>query len=231
MKPGLWRMALVSSLCLLGLGVAACTTADKVPNLTPFNDSAALSDCQDRSLGDRLQLHHQALFEESGGNQLFFQSITLIGAGGQQVRSVVLSPEAVVLFDGEVSKESRQVYKALGPFAEPSLTKTLLDDVALVYLPPQAVVAVGKNSDGCRVCRYRLESQTTEDFLVCPQLAPVLRQYDDHGHLLREVRFSTENAQIPGESDVGVPRAFTLQAFGHIRYNIKFDLIDVQCLP
>jgi hypothetical protein len=215
---------------LLTMALAACAMHDKMPVLTPVDGTADASLCRDYLSSEHLQLHHQAQFSNSAGGSLFFQSVTVVSEGAQRVRSAILSPEAMVLFDGEVTQDDRHVFRALGPFSNPDLSRWLIGDVALVYLAPKQWVAKGLGRDGCRICRYRMQNEATLDVQRCASGPKTLRQYDRQGKLVREVQFSAETSSTP-DGRTAVPRSFTLQAFGEERYRIEFELISVKRLP
>mgnify|MGYP001817288658 FL=1 len=223
-------IARLSAAVLLALTLAACARHAKMPALTAVAGTAGASLCRDYRTSDHLQLLHQGHFSNGAGGSLFFQSVPVVSEGAQRVRSALLSPEAMVLFDGEVAQDDRYVVRALGPFSNPELARRLLDDVALVYLPPKEWVAQGRTKDGNRVCRYRMQNGTTLDVQHRPGGPKTLRQYDNQGELKRWVQFSPETGSTP-DGSTAVPRSFTLQAFGKDRYRLKFELISVKRLP
>lgn len=208
------------------LAAAGCAGSGEMPRLKPVSSAAAAS-CRHSPPPSGLQLLHQAQFSDAQGGTHFFQSVTLIGDGAQRVRSVILSPEAMVLFDGVVTATGSKVIRALGPFANPQLSRRLLNDVGLVYLAPGPLIAGGETDDGCRVCRYCHYQDTIVDRLRCPDDERTLQQYDAKGHLVRLVKFGADVVTTPDHRD-RAPAAFELQAFGQIAYQIKFKLIDLQ---
>ena len=55
----------------------------------------------------------------------------------RRLQSLLLTPEGFILFDAELSEDGIAVRKAVAPFDSPAFARGLMEDVALLFLPPQ----------------------------------------------------------------------------------------------
>ncbi len=71
----------------------------------------------------------------------------------RRLQSLLLTPEGVILFDAELSEGRIAVRKAVAPFDSPAFARGLMEDVSLLFLPPQVKpIAWGKETDGTMIC-------------------------------------------------------------------------------
>ena len=74
----------------------------------------------------------------------------------RRLQSLLLTLEGFILFDAELSEEGLAVRKAVVPFDSPAFARGLMEDVSLLFLPPQVKpTAWGKETDGTMVCKWQ----------------------------------------------------------------------------
>jgi hypothetical protein len=81
----------------------------------------------------------------------------------RRLQSLLLTPEGFILFDAEFSEGGIAVRKAVAPFDSPAFARGLMEDVSLLFLPPQTKpITWGKDTDGTMICNWEGpdESQT-----------------------------------------------------------------------
>jgi hypothetical protein len=72
-----------------------------------------------------------------------------------RLQSLLLTPEGFVLFDAEFRENDISVRKAVAPFDSPTFARGLMEDVTLLFLPPQVKPKKWwKKTDGTRICRW-----------------------------------------------------------------------------
>ena len=106
----------------------------------------------------------------------------------RRLQSLLLTPEGFILFDGELRGGEITVRKAVAPFDSPAFAKGLMEDVALLFLPPQVRPTTwGKAADGTRICRWEgPDGCRTEVWESMDRGWRILRQ-DNQGKVTREV--------------------------------------------
>ncbi len=73
----------------------------------------------------------------------------------RRLQSLLLSPEGFVLFEAERREDRIVVRKAVTPFDSPAFARGLMEDVALLFLPPRVNPRTwGKNPDRTIICEW-----------------------------------------------------------------------------
>jgi hypothetical protein len=73
----------------------------------------------------------------------------------RRLQSLLLTPEGFVLFDAEFRENYISVRKAVAPFDSPTFARGLMEDVTLLFLPPQTKPTTWrKKTDGTRICSW-----------------------------------------------------------------------------
>jgi hypothetical protein len=68
----------------------------------------------------------------------------------------LLTPEGFILFDAELRNGEMAVRKAVAPFDSPAFAGGLMEDVSLLFLPPQVRPAGWeKKTDGTMICHWK----------------------------------------------------------------------------
>jgi hypothetical protein len=103
----------------------------------------------------------------------------------------LLTPEGFILFDAELREGGIAVRKAVAPFDSPAFARGLMEDVTLLFLPPQVRPTTwGKETDGTRICRWEgPDGSRTEVRGSMDRGWRILRR-DNQGEVTREVSLS-----------------------------------------
>jgi hypothetical protein len=73
----------------------------------------------------------------------------------RSLQSLLLTPEGFILFDAELSEGGIAVRNAVAPFDSPAFARGLMEDVSLLFLPPQGEpTAWAKETDGTMICNW-----------------------------------------------------------------------------
>ena len=155
-----------------------------------------------------------------GGRRVTMIGVTKVHGGGRGFRSVLLTPEGMVLFDAARTSRETLVYRALPPFDSQEFGSALLTDVELMFLPPGGThLESGATREGLQVCRWRTIDNGVLEVAVnsngCEEAL-----YDSRGGLLR--RLTAE-----GEREPGFYETITVTAPGPAGYSLKLQLLEV----
>jgi hypothetical protein len=153
------------------------------------------------------------------GKRSVLTGASVAGAEPYTIRSVLMSPEGMVLFDASWSKGEIQTHRALPPLEDPVFAKRLFEDVRLMFsAPADPPVEAGILEDGRKSCRYR-DGDSVTDVILEPEGGWTIRDRATRDHVIREVK-----AQPP------VTRGFaghmTLEVSGETNYRMGFELVD-----
>ena len=91
-----------------------------------------------------------------GGGSSSLLGVTKGEPSERRLQSLLLTPEGFILFDAELSEGGIAVRKAVAPFDSPAFARGLMEDVTLLFLPPQVKpTAWGKETDGTMICNWQ----------------------------------------------------------------------------
>ena len=140
-----------------------------------------------------------------------------------RLHSVLLTPEGFILFDAELSESGIAVRKAVPPFDSPAFARGLMEDVSLLFLPPQVKpTAWGKGPDGTMACHWEgPDNSRTETTGSMGSGWRILRR-DKYGKVIKEV-------VLNGPFINGLASRVELRAFKPTSY--KFQMTLVQSSP
>jgi hypothetical protein len=211
---------LVAALLLLLLSCA------HLPPITP-KDGAAPSGTGAAHGSRRIfpegewQFLHSIQVEMPGGRNFVMMGLTVISSRLQTRRSVIMTLEGFVVFDGEYDHRL-VVHRALPPFDSPHFAGGLMDDIRLIFFEPDGpVVAFGELESGSEVRRRRTPDGGTVDIETLPGGNWQIRRYSPSHQLTRTVR--TRHG-AGGHS--GFPETIELTASGDQAYRLKMTLLE-----
>jgi hypothetical protein len=173
------------------------------------------------------QFLHSIRAEMPGGVNFGMMGLTVISSRLRTTRSVIMTLEGFVVFDGEYDQQL-SVHRALPPFDSPHFAAGLMDDIRLIFLEPNGpLIDFGELAKGSVVCRHAAPDGGTVDIVLQPDGSWELRRYDPAQRLARTVR------SLPGAgSKAGFPEALELAARGDQTYKLVMRLVDaVQIEP
>jgi hypothetical protein len=212
---------LPAALCLLLL--ASCAG---LPPVTPGGDALRAGAEEAFAPGavfpeGRWQLLHAIQAELPGGRTLVMLGLTVMSSTGRSCRSVLMTLEGFVVFDGEHDGRLT-VHRALPPFDSPHFADGLVEDIRLVFFAPEGpVIATGTLPDGKLVRRHRPPDGGTVDVEILPGADWRIRRYDASERLVRTVR-----ARHGPKDQHGFPESIELTASGGQDYRLTMTLVE-----
>ena len=162
-----------------------------------------------------------------GGLNFGMMGLTLISSRLRTCRSVIMTLEGFVVFDGEYDQQLI-VHRALPPFDSPHFAAGLMEDIRLIFLEPDGpAIGFGEVANGSVVCRHATPDGSTVDIGLQRDGAWELRGYSPAQRLTRTVR------ALPGaKHNAGFPEALELTAYGEQAYKLVMTLVEaVQIEP
>jgi hypothetical protein len=156
-----------------------------------------------------------------GGRNFVMMGLTVMASQPRTIRSVIMTLEGFVLFDGEYDKDLT-VHRALPPFDSPHLAKGLMDDIRLIFFAPDGpLVACGVLDDGSAVCRHEIPGGGATDIQSLADGSWELKRYGPSQRLIRTLR------GLPGERHISAfPERMELIASGGQSYKLVMTLLE-----
>ena len=151
------------------------------------------------------------------GNNALLLGVTAVEPQG--MRSVLLSPEGIALFDASLEGGKLAVRRALPPLNRKGFAEGLIADVRHTFVPPAGEPSeVGTYASGAGACRWSLPEDKTTD-IELRGLQPIAIRGYQGASLVREVTVS-------GDSDDGWYSELHLRVTGVGGYSMVMRLID-----
>jgi hypothetical protein len=212
------RRLLIPAVLLLLLSCA------RLPHITPQAGAPPPEFCKEASSlfpKGKWQFLHSISAEMPGGRNFMMMGLTVMSSQRRTVRSVIMTLEGFVVFDGEYD-EHLTVHRALPPFDSPHFAEGLMEDIRLIFFAPDGpLVASGVSDNGSVVCRHEMEGGSTIDIESLADHGWELKRYGPSHQLLRTVRV------LPGEKVIsGFPERMELIASGGHSYKLIMKLLE-----
>lgn len=154
----------------------------------------------------------------NGGLSSSLIGITKGDPAGRKLHTVLLTPEGFVLFEAEGNGDTISVLKALSPFDSPAFAKGLMEDVDLLFLPPEGGASKwGRTADGAVLCQWKRSDGYREDISLSAAVKILL--LDGQGDLVKEARFM-------GPFVKGLASRMELNARKPAPYTLKMTLLQ-----
>jgi hypothetical protein len=156
-----------------------------------------------------------------GGRNFGMMGLTVISSRLRTIRSVIMTLEGFVVFDGEYDQHLT-VHRALPPFDSPHLAEGLMDDIRLIFFEPDGpLVGCGVLDNGSAVCRHEIPGGNAIDIESLADNGWELRRYGPSQRLVRTLRV------LPGETHPsGFPEKMELIASGGQTYRLFMTLLE-----
>jgi len=137
----------------------------------------------------------------------------------RRLQSVLLTPEGFIVFDAECLENGIAVRKAVAPFDSPAFARGLMEDVSLLFLPPQAKATIWwKETDGTMICKW-----------VGPDESPteITGSMDSGWRILRRNKQGkvTKEVVLTGPFVNGLASRVELRAFKPTSYRLRMTLV------
>ena len=209
------------ALLVLTLLLASCSHLPVIkPAATPAAAQAIVEQCTRPFPRVPSRFIHTLEVVLPGGSSGMLMGITLVDPKAKTIRSAILTIEGFVLFDARLDRDI-QVERAVPPFDKPSFAANLIEDVRLMYLPPQALPAqTGILEDGSAICRYTGESGTTLDVISHRDGTWEIGKYTGSEQRLRRIRASALHNGLAGEIE--------LNGYAAWDYTLRLKLISAE---
>ena len=139
----------------------------------------------------------------------------------RKILSLLLSPEGFILFDAELREGGMTVRKAVPPFDSPAFARGLMEDVALLFLPPQVKPEIwGKEADGTQICRWGGPDGSYTEVRGSMESNWRIQRRDDQGKVTKEVF-------LKGPFVQGFASHMELRASKPASYRLRMTLLQV----
>ncbi len=174
--------------------------------------------CRELFPDRNMRLVHSIEAHIPGRGTQFMTGLTLLSPERKWFRSVMMSIEGLVFFDGVYDKGEIRIARGIPPFDSPNFARGLLHDVRLMVLRPEGRCAeTGVLTDGIPVCRYGDDTETI-DVEIPREGERLICQYIS-GRLRRTVRVR------PG-SGTAISEETDLRFHGAVGYALHLRLLE-----
>ena len=137
-----------------------------------------------------------------------------------RLQSLLLTPEGFILFDAELSEGGIAVRKAVAPFDSPAFARGLMEDVALLFLPPQIKPRTWRNeTDGTMICNWEDRDDSHTEISGSMESGWRILRRDKQGKVIKEV-------VLNGPFVNGLASRVELRAFKPASYRLRMTLLE-----
>jgi hypothetical protein len=138
----------------------------------------------------------------------------------RRLQSLLLTPEGFILFDAELRGNEIAVRKAVAPFDSPAFARGLMEDVTLLFLPPQARPTTwGKETDGTRICNWEGPDSSRIEVRGSMDTGWRILRRDNQGKVTKEI-------SLNGPFVRGLASHVELRTFKPTAYKLRMDLLQ-----
>jgi len=132
----------------------------------------------------------------------------------------LLTPEGFILFDAERRESGIAVRKAVAPFDSPAFARGLMEDVSLLFLPPQVKPRTwGKETDGTTICNWEGPDDSHTEIRGSMDSGWRILRRDKQGEVIKEV-------VLNGPFVNGLASRMELRAFKPASYRLRMTLLQ-----
>lgn len=201
------------------LGLAACAGPPKIYSLADTSNESGMACEKPFPVGD-WQFLHTVEAQFTGGKKSVLMGVTDIYSQSNNIRSVIMTVEGLVLFEAEYGRKLL-VLRGIPPFDSHEFAQGLMDDIHLIFFRPQGEISeTGRLQNGAMICRYEDGNGRMIDTIINTNGSWELRQYDQHNRLGRRVR-----SLPPEQPAASLPGVLELMAQGKRPYRLKMTLV------
>ncbi|MCJ7785914.1 MAG: hypothetical protein MUP41_18435 [Desulfobacterales bacterium] len=123
-----------------------------------------------------------------GGGSFSLLGVTKGEPSERRLQSLLLTPEGFILFDAELRDGEMAVRKAVAPFDSPAFAGGLMEDVTLLFLPPQVKPTTwGKETDGKMICNWEGPHDSDTEITGSMDSGWRISRLDKKGRVIKEV--------------------------------------------
>jgi hypothetical protein len=199
----------------------SCAILPKIVPVTGADPSGPAEGCNRIFPAGKWQLLHSIEADLPGGRNSVMMGLTVLSSRLRSNRSVIMSLEGFVVFDGEFN-QGLKVHRALPPFDSPGFAEGLMEDIRLIFFKPEGPAAeCGILTDGSTVCRYKNPDGGVVDIVFRSTGTCEALRYDRKQRLTRIVRIP-----VDARSAAGLPQTIELTAQGKQAYKLVMTLLE-----
>jgi len=160
----------------------------------------------------------EATIRGGGSSSLF--GVTKGEPSERRLQSLLLTPEGFILFDAERRESGIAVRKAVAPFDSPAFARGLMEDVTLLFLPPQGKPTTwGKETDGTMICNWEGPDDSHTEIRGSTGSGWRILCRDKQGEVIKEV-------VLKGPFVNGLASRMELRAFKPAPYRLRMTLLQ-----
>jgi hypothetical protein len=138
----------------------------------------------------------------------------------RRLQSLLLTPEGFILFDAERQENGIVVKKAVAPFDSPAFARGLMEDVALLFLPPQVKLrSWAKESDGTMICEWKAPDESHTKITGSMESGWRILREDKKRNVIKEILLN-------GPFVNGLASRIELRAFKPAPYRLRMTLVQ-----
>jgi len=207
-------------ICLLGFLIfsAGCVPISKTIPISGSPDD--LPGCYALFPSKPWESVHRIEATLRGGGSFSMVGVTKGEPSERQLQSLLLTPEGFILFDAERRNSRITVRKAVPPFDSPAFAKGLMEDVALLFLPPQAKpTSWRRDANGAMICNWEGPEDPHTEITGSTDSGWQILQRDKQGQVIKEVALS-------GPFVNGLASRMELRASKPASYRLRMTLVQ-----
>jgi len=138
----------------------------------------------------------------------------------RRLQSLLLTPEGFILFDAELSEGEIVVRNSVAPFDSPNFARGLMEDVSLLFLPPQAKpTAWGKEIDGTMICNWEDPDESRTEIMGSTDRGWRILCRNKRGKVIKEI-------VLNGPFVNGLASRVEFHAFKPASYKLRMTLVQ-----
>jgi hypothetical protein len=138
----------------------------------------------------------------------------------RRLQSLLLTPEGFILFDAERRDSGIAVRKAVAPFDSSAFAKGLMEDVSLLFLPPQVKPrAWGKQTDGTMICSWEEPDESHTEITGSMESGWRILRRDKYREVIKEV-------VLKGPFINGLASHVELRTSEPVSYRLRMTLVQ-----
>ncbi len=173
------------------------------------------------------QFVHSIQAAMPGGQKAVMIGVTALSPKTGIIECVMMTVEGLVVFDARYDGQI-VIHRALPPFDSMTFARGLIDDIRLMFFPPDGpLIASGISEDGALICRYRADRGMMVDIVIHEDHLWEIRQYDQDSRLIRSLKTDFGSRGTAGRQNP-IPAKLELTAFGPSEYALTLDLIEAR---
>lgn len=207
-------------LFIVTIFLVSCQT---LPTITPpiIPADQKNSSCPSPFLKEKYQLIHAIEIQAAGNTQGAIIGITVADPSNRFISSAIMTAEGMVLFEAQSDGEKLIVHRALPPFDSGDFAKNLIDDIKLIFFPPQGLMQnKGNLHDGSNACRWKEANGDFIDVIANTPEITEIKKYSSCGSLKRYIKLT----QTLGNAYSSIE----LQGSEMVNYTLLMTLIESQ---